>query len=80
MDDWRLTGQERYLQGVVLQYRPWRQPRPSWDHDHCAFCNAKFAALEGCLKHAYSTLDEYHWICDQCFADFRARFAWKVIH
>jgi hypothetical protein len=22
--------------------------------------------------------DDYHWICDACFADFAERFAWRV--
>jgi hypothetical protein len=23
--------------------------------------------------------DDYHWICDECFADFRGKFGWTVI-
>lgn len=23
--------------------------------------------------------DDYHWICDTCFNDFRERFAWRVV-
>lgn len=81
-NDWRLQGQERYLQGAVLvrrQYRPY--PRdPNWDHDHCEFCSAKFMVEDypDVLHVGYCTEDEYRWICDQCFTDFRARFGWSV--
>jgi hypothetical protein len=80
-NDWRLHGQERYLTGVTLSRRRWRESRPGWDHDHCQFCNAKFAAFEGqgILLQGWTTPDEYHWVCDACFADFRDRFAWRVI-
>lgn len=42
--DWRLQGQERYLKGVALALRKYQRfaPNPSWDHDHCEFCGAKF--------------------------------------
>jgi hypothetical protein len=37
------------------------------------------------LTEGYATLgtgpegqDDYHWICDRCFADFRERFAWHI--
>jgi hypothetical protein len=30
------------------------------------------------LHEGYCTADEYHWICDQCFADFSKRFAWRI--
>lgn len=78
--DWRLNGQENYLAGAVLFYRAWRQSRPNWDHDHCAFCGVKFAAFEGAgiLHEGWTTDDEYHWICDTCFRDFRERFDWTV--
>ena len=78
--DWRLTGQERYLTGVTLYRRPWRQPKPDWDHDHCEFCGATFAsdAVPETLREGWATDDEYRWICEGCFADFRDRFGWQV--
>jgi hypothetical protein len=80
-DDWRLQGQERYLTGVTLVHRAWRQTRPNWrNHDHCAFCWATIADHDGpgILREGWTTLDDYHWICDQCFADFRERFSWQI--
>ena len=81
--DWRLQGQERYLKGVELCRRAYRQYRtnPHWEHDHCDFCSASFG-LESeadALHEGYCTLDEYHWICIDCFVDFERLFAWRVV-
>jgi hypothetical protein len=40
--DWRLTGQEGYLKGATLVRKPYRVYSEKWEHDHCAFCWAKF--------------------------------------
>lgn len=42
LDDWRLGGQERYLQGAALVWKRYRARNETWDHDHCEFCWAKF--------------------------------------
>lgn len=80
--DWRLQGQERYSTGVVIFHRQYRRyaKNPNSDHDHCAFCGAKFMVEDdpGVLHEGYCTEDEYRWICEQCFADFRERFGWIV--
>ena len=80
--DWRLMGQERYLTGVVLVRCRYCRPQhnSNWDHDHCAFCWAKFMIEDfpDVLHEGYCTKDEYHWICAQCFADFRDLFGWSV--
>ena len=81
--DWRLQGQEKYLQAAALIRRAWRPPvrNPNWDHDHCAFCWAKLSAepLPDSLQEGYCTPDEYSWICATCFEDFKSRFEWRVI-
>jgi hypothetical protein len=74
--DWRLQNQESYLTGSTLFRRHWRQSRPHWDHDHCEFCGAKFSAASDDLQEGWTTEDEYRWICDTCFSDFRERFGW----
>jgi hypothetical protein len=78
--DWRLTNQQQYLFGVTLQRKPYSQSHESWDHDHCAFCWAKFSETGGPeIPHeAYATLDDYHWVCPTCFSEFRTMFDWKV--
>lgn len=41
-DDWRLNGQQAYLKGCALRWRAYRARTPSWEHEHCEFCWAKF--------------------------------------
>jgi hypothetical protein len=81
--DWRLMGQEKYLLGVDLIRRSSRQyaKNPGWDHDHCAFCTAKFMLgdMPDALQEGYCTLNGYYWICMICFDDFRERFGWRVL-
>lgn len=81
--DWRLQGQEEYLQGARLARRSYRRygPNPTWDHDHCEFCTAEFMVEDhpDVLHEGYATLDDYRWICPTCFEDFRERFAWTVV-
>ena len=78
-DDWRRQGQERFLTGVKLTFRDYYPYRSGWDHDHCEFCGKKFSLNEGDLKKGYSTEDGYHWICDQCFNDFKDEFGWQIL-
>jgi len=81
--DWRLQGQERYLKGVELHWCAYRRypDNLDWDHDHCQFCWAKFMVEDfpDAMHEGYCTLDEYHWICSQCFEDFKDMFAWRVV-
>ena len=80
-DDWRLQGQERYLYGQVLVRRAYRQyaTNPNWDHDHCQFCSAKFMLGDDpeTLKSGYATTDDYRWICEACYQDFKEMFSWR---
>lgn len=90
-DDWRLGGQETFLQGVALVRKPYKRWSESWDHDHCAFCwaaimEADDAAEPGAtLTEGYATTAEhprgenYYWICPRCFEDFKERFGWTVV-
>ena len=80
-NDWRITGQQQYLMGVHLKWATWKMPKPTCDHDHCSFCWASFCLHEGCkdaVHEGYTTLDDYHWICKECFDDFKKLFKWKV--
>jgi hypothetical protein len=81
--DWRLQGQERYLQGVTLVHRHYRRNKknPLWDHDHCEFCWAKFMVevYPNVLHEGYATNDDSRWVCEKCFHDFKDMFAWKVV-
>ena len=79
-NDWRLTGQEKYLKGVTLYWRQYTRWSESWEHDHCEFCWAKFMVEDypNVLHEGYTTEDEYRWICKKCFEDFKDIFVWKI--
>lgn len=77
-DDWRRQGQERYLKGrrwALRTYRPYREGR---DHDHCEFCGMKFSVAQGDLQRGDVTVENYHWVCEPCFADFKGEMEWVV--
>lgn len=50
--------------------------RAFW-HRHCDFCTKEITtdAKETC----YCSVDGVDWICEDCFNDFRQRFAWKTV-
>jgi len=78
-DDWRRQGQESYLSGKSLMkrtYSPWSE---TWTHDHCEFCQATLSENGGDLNEGYCTLDQYHWICNACFDDFKSEYDWTVV-
>ena len=77
-NDWRLSGQENYLKDKTLYFRKWAPPKENWDHDHCEFCWATISNYACDLQEAYTTEDNYHWICPECFQDFKDLFGWKI--
>jgi hypothetical protein len=76
MADWRLQGQERYLKGVHLYWTDYKPRSAEWDHDHCEFCARKFAKDRGDFTAGYATIDLYHWVCPDCYKDFKKMFDW----
>jgi hypothetical protein len=78
INDWRLQGQEKYLKGETLFYRQYADRKTKTDHDHCEFCWAKFSDESDDLKAGYTTEDDYRWICDKCFDDFKEMFLFKT--
>lgn len=80
-NDWRLRGQEEYLKAVPLWWKKYTRRSESWEHEHCEFCWAKFMQEDypEVLHEGYTTEDNYRWICEQCFEDFKDSFEWKVI-
>ena len=81
-DDWRLQGQEKYLKGVTLHRKRYQRYSNTWDHDHCAFCWAEFAEADlipDALHEGYATADNYYWVCENCFEDFKERFGWREV-
>lgn len=41
-NDWRLNGQEKFLRGAELSWKRYHARDDTWEHEHCAFCRAKF--------------------------------------
>ena len=81
--DSRLTGKKFNLMGVTLircSYRP-NLDYPEGDYDHCEFCFKKFSLDNSidAIRAGYATLNEYHWICPDCFENFKETYIWKVV-
>ena len=62
-------SQKELIKGKFTPYRE------SWEHEHCAFCWDK---IDKDTPIAYTTEDRYHWICKDCFADFKEMFEWEI--
>jgi hypothetical protein len=74
-DDWRLLGQEKYLFGAILSLKKYSDRKTETDHDHCEFCGAKFSdTIPGKLTEGYTTQDDYWWLCNECFENFKDKF------
>ena len=78
-NDWRRNGQEKYLAGAELIFTgEFQSFSEKWDHEHCEFCWEKFGEADNYLHSGYCTADGKHWICPDCFEDFREEFRWTV--
>ena len=77
--DWRLQGQENYLFSKKLVFKNYSDRATNYEHDYCEFCGNKFSELiPECLKSGYTTENNYHWICNKCFNDFKDKFEWTT--
>lgn len=79
MADWRLNGQERYLYGAKIKRINFLKKTMESDHEHCEFCFEKISNYFNTTHEAYCTEDEYYWICDNCYNDFKTMFDWKLM-
>ena len=76
-NDWRLTNQMNYLFQKTLIKKHYQPFHKGWEHEHCEFCETR---IDSSLPFAYATEDDYHWICEECYQDFKEMFQWKVIN
>lgn len=74
-NDWRLTNQMNYLYKKVLKKQPFKVYKEGWEHEHCEFCSAR---IDKNTPVAYSSDNNYHWICKKCYEDFKDMFEWSV--
>jgi len=84
-DDWRRTGQERFLGKRKFWHAKYERWSEAWDHDHCLFCWETFRADNGpWLNEGWATdRDEcrgerYYWVCENCFQDFREELEFQI--
>jgi hypothetical protein len=89
--DWRLQHLETqpFLRGVAFARKPYRNPSPSWDHDHCVACWARLAEpdLKGpdIIHGGFATTkdfvrgENYEWVCAACFELFRNAMEWRDV-
>lgn len=80
-DDWRLRGQEEYMQGRQFTYKKFVGNGGSNEHEHCEFCWHKFMeypeGMKDCSNEGYCSMDGKYWVCEECFKDFKDEFSWK---
>lgn len=78
-DDWRRQGQEKFLLGLTFCFQEFKSGRNSSDHEHCEFCQTKISPNEDDLQKGFTTMDGYHWVCPDCFRDFKSEFSWQLL-
>ena len=71
-NDWRITNQKEYLLGKSFKFSKYKAFKPGWDHDHCEFCLETIGS--GGYDYGYCTDENYRWVCNQCYNDFRIEF------
>ncbi|MGH2869811.1 MAG: hypothetical protein ACRDNK_19870 [Solirubrobacteraceae bacterium] len=93
-DDWRRTSPGA-ANATHFRWREYAAPAPTWDHDHCLFCWAKFVppsrAGEDWLSddtheihfEGYATVEPsgsgFEWVCGRCFDDFASELEFVVV-
>jgi hypothetical protein len=65
-----------YLVEEKLLHIHYKAYDETWDHDHCAFCSY---LIEDKSQLFYCTEDEYYWVCEECFNEFKDMFKWQVL-
>jgi hypothetical protein len=74
-NDWRIRNQQDYLFGKKLTLKKFSSTKT--DHEHCEFCWQKIMDDDSSdvIREAYTTDDNYYWICPECFKDFKEMFS-----
>jgi len=76
--DWRINGDQQYLYGKTLKKTTFEKTVKN-DHEHCELCWEKFSNDDGDAHNGYCTMDNYYWICEDCFNDFCGLFDWTIL-
>ena len=75
-EDWRITGQESYLKGKHLHHMRFSRSFCTEDYDQCEFCWRVFD--KDIVNPEMAYFDGKHWICEECYKDFKDYFQWTV--
>lgn len=82
-EDWRLRGQEEYMQNQRFRFVKFKSKDGGSLHKHCDFCWYKFMenceGVEDCSEEGYCTDDGRYWVCKECYQCFRSLFNWETI-
>ena len=76
-NDWRINDHQKYLHGIALKKTTFKESAKN-DHEHCELCWEKFSNNDGDAHEGYCTLNNYYWICEECFKDFCDLFNWTI--
>lgn len=76
----------RGYDGFSWQLKPCREPRPGWNHDHCAACSGKL--MQGADRDAdaegyaggpeHPQGEDYEWLCADCAQQRAVRMHWNL--
>ncbi len=69
------------LRGAQFKYQAYKMPKPTWDHDHCEFCWAKFmeSGNTDALLEGYYCKSEDTWVCPKCYEEKNVEYQWELI-
>jgi hypothetical protein len=82
-EDWRVAF-AHHLRELTLERQNWVPRSATWDHDHCAACQAKLGPDDGMLAEGYATRTDYKfgarydWVCPDCFDALKGPMDWKA--
>src|SRR4051812_40386643 len=85
-EDYRLESIRQWHEGKTWHHAQYKQPSPTWDHDHCILCWRRLAEPTAGFSDAqydgYTDEEDYHWMCNQCFSDLfeqlKDRLQWTL--
>lgn len=81
-NDWRLdiAQEPSFYEKFTWELKKWTQTRSNWDHDHCDFCGTEISNIinDEIQNIGWTNDDEYYWICETCFDDFKDLYQWKI--
>jgi hypothetical protein len=70
------------MRGLEMRRALWSRPsyNPTWDHDHCTFCNKEISDSPSgdVLSWGYVDSGDNAWVCARCFEALKHHFEWVL--